>query len=341
MRRGEPGHLPSPDPPVPPAPTNPQKTISRTTSGGQKRKAAAAATRPQRQKKPRKEPRGGPPATGGGAAAGGAAAAEQKKPKVPVGLVTLRLAQLAQSRARKKAKKQRKRLVLRKDVLEKTPGTLTTEEEAYVDELLNGPDDKRMAKSTLAKWRAYLPNGVLGARRNHGRPVNCGRCGEEDCTACARAKERVAEQERKKRQPPPARRGTPAGQRSVRVAERQHIDIATDMVDIEAKCLEEWAEAEKAGLKLEYIGPPFGLGVMATKDISADDFDALELAYWGRVWDDEEAAHRSARGSKTVDGAGKTAADYVFEVRSPPSPKVYIAVPHMDCSCSGSGADTW
>ena len=231
----------------------------------------------------------------GAAAAGGAAAAEEEKK--PVGLVTLRLAQLAQSRARKRAKQQRKRLVLRKDVLEKTPGTLTTEEQAYVDELLNGPPEKRMAKSTLAKWRAYKPDGVLGARRSHGRPVECGRCGKPDCTACVRAKERVAEEERKKRQPPPARRGTPAGQRSVRVAERQHMDIAADMVDIEAKCLEEWAEAEKAGLKLQYIGPAFGLGVVATKDISADDFDALQLAYWGRVWDDEAAAHRSARGS--------------------------------------------
>ena len=53
----------------------------------------------------------------------------------------------------------RKRIKVQKEILHKEPGTLTTH--YSLDELLNPA--KQMGHSTLAKWRARLPNGgVLG-----------------------------------------------------------------------------------------------------------------------------------------------------------------------------------
>jgi hypothetical protein len=230
LRWGQPGHLPR-SPVAPPNDPNPdphQKSTSLGAEAQKKKKPTAAAAAEPKKKKPREEVlrRGAgaaQPAEQPGAAAaqpgrgvGGAESAEQAVQKPPA---RLRLAQLAKSRARVRKGQQRKRITLVKTILEKEPGTLTTAEQAYVNELLNGPDDKKMGRSTLAKWRARLPNGgVLGPPRAHrGRPVLCGRCWQPGCKACARAVERERERERASQRPSPAR----VGQRSVRVAQRR------------------------------------------------------------------------------------------------------------------------
>eukprot|EP01047_Picozoa_sp_COSAG01_P060615 COSAG01_NODE_7454_length_3204_cov_15.414681_1_plen_279_part_00 len=83
-----------------------------------------------------------------------------------------------------------------------------------------------MGRSTLAKWRARLPNGgVLGPPQDRGRPVVCGRCQKPGCKACARAAARERERERASQRPLLAR----VGQRSVRVAQRRDAHDAEDM----------------------------------------------------------------------------------------------------------------